>query len=144
MPSDSALPQTSIDLARRASLDLGGAHVEPSVQSVTGPQAPVTLEPRVMQVLLALVDAEGAVRRALRQAGLEQAVTVETIPRVGYRLRVVHGTTVTDPAPPALPASESPLSNDSADAAAPVPTRAADSGAWWWVRPWPRSLQVPV
>ena len=86
------------------------------------------LEPRVMQVLLALADADGAVlardtllergwgdrvvgedalnraiagvRRVLRQAGLEQAITVETIPRVGYRLLV----TGVSPSPgPALP-----------------------------------------
>jgi DNA-binding winged helix-turn-helix (wHTH) protein len=128
VPTDSLPPQTPIDLARRPNLALAGASIEPSVLAVAGPRARVTVEPRVMQVLLALADADGAVlardtlmdrcwgnrvvgedalnravagvRRVLRQAGLEQAITVETIPRVGYRLQPTGDAAVTDLRPP--------------------------------------------
>lgn len=99
-------------LARRPDFRLGSATVRPSIRTVEGPTGSVTTEPRVMQVLVAFVDANGAVltrddllrtcwsgmivgddsinravaevRRIARATGA--GFGVETIPRVGYRL----------------------------------------------------------
>jgi DNA-binding winged helix-turn-helix (wHTH) protein/tetratricopeptide (TPR) repeat protein len=99
-------------LARRADFRLGAATVRPSVRTVDGPAGSAAAEPRVMQVLLALADAAGAVltrddlirtcwngqvvgddaiHRAIAEVrriarATEAGFTVETIPRVGYRL----------------------------------------------------------
>ncbi len=107
-----AAGDAGLNLARRADFSLGGALIRPSLRSIEGPRGSVTVEPRVMQVLLALHDADEAVRtreellqtcwsgvivgedsltraiaearRAVRSAGAGFAI--ETIPRVGYRL----------------------------------------------------------
>jgi len=99
-------------LARRPDFRLGSATIRPSIRTVEGPGGNVTTEPRVMQVLIAFVDANGAVltrddllricwsgmvvgddsinravaevRRIARTTGA--GFGVETIPRVGYRL----------------------------------------------------------
>lgn len=99
-------------LARRADFQIGNAEVRPSVRTVDGPLGAVQAEPRVMQVLVALVDAGGAVltredlirscwkgqivgddainraigelRRVARKTGA--GFEVQTIPRIGYRL----------------------------------------------------------
>lgn len=99
-------------LARRPDFQLGSGIVRPSVRTVDGPGGSVTAEPRVMQVLLALADAGGAVltrddllrtcwkgmfvgddsitravaevRRIARETGA--GFGIETIPRIGYRL----------------------------------------------------------
>jgi DNA-binding winged helix-turn-helix (wHTH) protein/Flp pilus assembly protein TadD len=101
-------------LARREALALGNSRLLPATRRLEGPAATVTLEPRVLQVLLALADAGGDVltrdelidqcwngqvvgedslnraiaelRRALRTASAD--LTVETISKVGYRLDV--------------------------------------------------------
>jgi DNA-binding winged helix-turn-helix (wHTH) protein len=103
------------DLANSPDRLIGGARVSPAARTIAGPLREVTVEPRVMQVLLALAEAEGAVvtrarlelrcwggpfasedslnraiaalRRALRDAGAGD-LAVETIPRTGYRLRL--------------------------------------------------------
>ncbi len=104
---------TPIDLVRRPDFRVGKAHVSPATRAVVGPFGSTTLEPRVMQVLVALAESAGqvvtretlaercwggvyigddvlnraiaAVRRALREVGGGDA-PVETIPRTGYRL----------------------------------------------------------
>lgn len=96
----------------RAAFRLGQIAVRPSTRALEGPSGVVAVEPRIMQVLLELVDAQGAVvgrnellrrcwsgvivgddalnraifelRRALVSVGSELAV--ETIPKTGYRL----------------------------------------------------------
>ena len=101
-------------LAARPDFDLGGTRVFPSRLLLDGPTAAVTVERRVMEVLLAFVDADGAVlsrdellqrcwpgvvvgddavhrvigglRKAAAAAG--GAFVIETIPRVGYRLEL--------------------------------------------------------
>lgn len=101
------------DLAALADFRLGEAVVRPSLRRIEGPAASVTVEPRVMQLLVTLRAASGEVvsrdalahscwggpfvsddslnraiseaRRALRQAGLAR-IGIETIPRTGYRL----------------------------------------------------------
>ena len=48
-------------LAQRPAFGLGRAHVTPATRSIEGPGGTVTVEPRVMQVLLQLADADGGV-----------------------------------------------------------------------------------
>jgi DNA-binding winged helix-turn-helix (wHTH) protein/tetratricopeptide (TPR) repeat protein len=99
-------------LARRPDFRLGAGVVRPSVRTVEGPGRSVAAEPRVMQVLVAFADANGAVltrddllricwkgmivgddsinravaevRRIARETGA--GFGIETIPRIGYRL----------------------------------------------------------
>ena len=91
---------------------LGNCRARPSARLISGPGGETSVEPRVMQVLMALHEARGRVlgreelletcwegrivgddainravaelRRALAAAGCD--CTVETVPRVGYRL----------------------------------------------------------
>lgn len=99
-----------IDLAREADFQIGAMHVRPSHREVRLAGAPTTLEPRVMQVLIALARSAGEVVskwdliqscwegrsvgddainrcvagvRRLEDAG---GIKVTTIHRVGYRL----------------------------------------------------------
>ncbi|MEO6154066.1 MAG: winged helix-turn-helix domain-containing protein [Croceibacterium sp.] len=102
----------AVSLAHRSDFQLGGALVRPSIRSVETLAGIATVEPRVMQVLVALADAGGAVlsredllrlcwggrlvgedaiTRAIGEARrLSQAegsgFHIETIPRIGYRL----------------------------------------------------------
>lgn len=104
---------TSADLAARPDFRLGTVLVSPSTRTVSSPDESMTIEPRVMQVLVVLVDAAGAVvtRDLLLQrcwggvyvgddslnraiAGVRRVAAkigngsfeIETIPRTGYRL----------------------------------------------------------
>jgi DNA-binding winged helix-turn-helix (wHTH) protein len=109
---------TVADLARREDLTLGAARVSPSTRAIRGPGGETTLEPRAMQVLVALVEAAGAVvtrddlfrrcwgeaivgddslnraiadiRRAARTVAAD-SFEIETVPRTGYRLVVAGG-----------------------------------------------------
>lgn len=101
-------------LARAPSFALGSFAIDPSRREVTGPEGAESIEPRVMQVLVALVRAGGAivtrdeliascwggraigddaVNRAIgrirRLAGSDGGASfeIETIRKVGYRLR---------------------------------------------------------
>lgn len=129
----------ALNLARRPDIAVGRAALRPSLRLIEGPGGSVTLEPRVMQVLLVLKDAGGAVRtredlfqscwprvvvgddslnRAIAEArraarSVDAGFVIETIPRVGYRLVVE----------PSAEAAESP---PPADAGAPI-TRARPS-----------------
>lgn len=109
LPKNGEFP---LKLAERADVRVGNILIRPSLRSIDGPGQAVMVEPRVMQVLLAIVDARGGVtsreelirrcwdnrvvgddavnravaelRRALRQAAA--TVEIETIAKVGYRL----------------------------------------------------------
>lgn len=109
---DEAAPVPVSALAKRRNFALGGVTIRPSTRSIEGPDGTAIIEPRVMQVLLALLDARGEVlsrealleqcwsgtivgddainrtiaeiRRALRESG--STISVETIPRIGYRI----------------------------------------------------------
>ena len=102
-------------LVRRENFALGGALIRPSMLAVEGPTGTHRAEPRVMQVLMAFVDAGdkvlsredlirdcwdgrivgddaihrviGELRKLTRETGAGFAI--ETIPRVGYKLNVV-------------------------------------------------------
>lgn len=99
-------------LAHRGDFQLAAATVRPSLRAIRGPGGTVSIEPRVMRVLLALADADGtvlsrddlihrcwddvivgddAVNRAISELrrisrSVDGRFRVETIPRVGYRL----------------------------------------------------------
>lgn len=104
---------TTAALAEVPAFTLGAARVVPSTRTVTGPGGSVQVEPRVMQVLVVLARAEGAVVTREELFGrcwggvyvgddsLNRAVggvrklgagvgggsfCVETVPRTGYRL----------------------------------------------------------
>lgn len=108
-----ARPSDPVDLASEPDFALGVALVHPSGCEVVVGEARSRLQPRVMQVLVALSRAEGAVVarddlisccwggvavgddalnrciQRLRRLGEEfpGSMTIETIPRIGYRLR---------------------------------------------------------
>jgi DNA-binding winged helix-turn-helix (wHTH) protein/tetratricopeptide (TPR) repeat protein len=104
---------TSAEMAARSDFRLGASLVSPSARTITGPSGSMTVEPRVMQVLVVLAEAAGAVvtRDKLLQRcwggvyvgddSLNRAIAgvrrissgvggrsfeIETIPRTGYRL----------------------------------------------------------
>ena len=101
----------SIDLAREKDFSLGPLHVRPSSRTVSAHDNTETLEPRVMQVLVALARRPGevvsrdqlieecwagrvvgdeAISRCIikvrRLSETHGGFSLETIPRVGYRL----------------------------------------------------------
>src|SRR5277367_2395394 len=109
----SAARSAPIDLAREADLRLGSALVRPSLSEVVTASQTIRLQPRVMQVLVALARADGevvsrdellascwgglaigddAINRCigrLRRLSDEEApgaFTIGTLPRIGYRL----------------------------------------------------------
>lgn len=122
----------SVPLARRGDLRLGATTIRPSIRSIEGPSDSAVAEPRVMQVLLAFIDARGAVlsrddlmrscwggaivgedavnrtvaeiRRISRTIGA--GFGVETIPRVGYRLTGYEEPVLLDRAPSSSPLPE--------------------------------------
>jgi DNA-binding winged helix-turn-helix (wHTH) protein len=131
MDLDERSRSSPINLATHPPVTLGELRLDPPARTLHGSASAVTLEPRVMQLLLALSRAKGAVvsrealldacwgslvvgddalnravagaRRGLRQAGAS-AWAVETIARVGYRL--VDGSAQSGPAE--APASAPP------------------------------------
>ena len=119
-----------IDLGRSDRLAMGDLRADPAARRLDGPAGSILIEPRVMQLLVALADggghvvsreeltgrcwpgllvgedslnrAIGGLRRALKDAGTT-GVALETVPKVGYRL-VAHG----PPAPEATPPDAEP------------------------------------
>jgi DNA-binding winged helix-turn-helix (wHTH) protein/TolB-like protein/Flp pilus assembly protein TadD len=109
-----AAEQDSIDLARAAAFALGALKVNPPTLEVANGARRDTLEPRIMQVLVALANRRGevvsredlitqcwdgrsvgddAINRCIgrlrRLAEAEGGFVIETIPRVGYRLKEI-------------------------------------------------------
>ena len=106
-------PADSIDLAHTPDFTLGGIAVRPSSREIECRSGREILEPRVMQVLVALAEAGGAVvsrddlvrrcwdgrsvgedainrciakLRRIAESGDTHSFAIDTIPRVGYRL----------------------------------------------------------
>jgi len=132
-----------IDLAREADFRLGALLVSPSAREVTRDNQRELLEPRVMQVLVALYRAQGAVvsrdsliarcweGRIVGEDAINRAIwrlrklaesggdfAVETIPRVGYRLR---------------PGGMDPAEAGPAAEAAPVDIPPTERLPRWWL-----------
>jgi DNA-binding winged helix-turn-helix (wHTH) protein/dienelactone hydrolase len=133
-------PRPPIDLARAADFSLGALRVRPSSREVIANGAPEQLEPRVMQVLVALATRRGEVvtrddlieqcwdgrvvgddavgrciARLRRLAEMQGGFALETIARVGYRL--------TETPPLAPPVADPPTATtDDSPANAPTAT----------------------
>jgi DNA-binding winged helix-turn-helix (wHTH) protein len=124
-------PPISVDLARESDFSLGPLRVRPSLRQVESGAGAETLEPRIMQVLVALSRKRGEVvsrdeliqvcwggravgddalnrciSRIRKLGETDAAFTLETIPRVGYRLMAPDSAAVDGPAPPPAPGSE--------------------------------------
>lgn len=108
-----AIRSKEIDLGNEKPFDVGGTHVRPAALEIEHEEDAVSLEPRVMKVLVALHRARGAplsrdalidqcwggrivtesalnrcvsqLRKALNG---DAAIALETIPKVGYRLKI--------------------------------------------------------
>jgi adenylate cyclase len=114
--SENTAGSPQIDLAREARFDLGPAVVRPSIGEVTASGRTFRLQPRVMQVLVALARADGEVvsrdqlvascwgglaigddainrcigrLRRLAEQEARGSFAIETLARIGYRLRPV-------------------------------------------------------
>ncbi|HEX8569887.1 MAG TPA: winged helix-turn-helix domain-containing protein [Caulobacteraceae bacterium] len=102
-----------VDLALAGPFSLGSLRVHPIALEVHGPEGVQTLEPRVMQVLVALHQARGepvsrddlcelcwegrivgedalnrCIGRLRKALAAEPRAAIDTIPKIGYRLRV--------------------------------------------------------
>ncbi len=145
------------DLARRDDFEIGDVQVKPSIRMLASDRGEAKLEPRVMQVLLAFHDADGQVltredlmqqcwqgtfvgedavnraigelRRAIREAGA--GFTIETIPRVGYRLTLAPSIDQVDRDEIAPPSSRVPRRTVLLGTGAAA--IAAAGGAAWWL-----------
>lgn len=150
-------------LAARPPLRLGALLVDPARRHVAGPGGAATLEPRVMQVLLRLADADGAVvtraaliedcwqgrfvgddavnrtisevRRVARGPGAG-SFAVETIPKTGWRLTGSRQSSSPDAdiTPPAT-APTGPVVRRHVLALAAGTGLAATAGGFWLARP---------
>jgi TolB-like protein/DNA-binding winged helix-turn-helix (wHTH) protein/tetratricopeptide (TPR) repeat protein len=138
-----------VDLAHEPDFLLGRIEVRPSLRELAGEGWRETIDRRVMQVLVALARANGKVvsrddliescwdgvivgdeainrcisrlRKAAEASG--NAFSIETLSRVGYRLKVAD---TTSSAPePNLPASPASVSPSPAEVLVPVPTKPA-------------------
>lgn len=139
---------TTADLVRRDDFNLGPVQVSPSTRKLSGPGGEVSLEPRAMQVLVVLAEADGRVvtrqelfrrcwgaamvgddslnraiadvRRHGRAVGGE-GFRIQTVPRAGYRLdfETAHS-----------PASGRPLSRRGLFALAGATVAVAAGGLW--------------
>lgn len=157
---DPTAPRPQIVLARTPAFRVGVAEVRPETREVIGPNGTEILEPRVMQVLVALAQAEGGVvarddliarcwdGRAVGEDAITRVIarlrklsddlgpggfTVETITKVGYRLLPAGAPRTATPAKlePATPSRRRLLYVGGGVAAAAV----AGAAGWTWLRP---------
>lgn len=125
-PTEAGSVAIPVDLAREPDFALGALQVRPSLRRVICQGREEAVQPRVMQVLVALARARGEVVsredlvetcwdgvvvgddsithsiakvRQLADCGDAQAFDIETIPRVGYRLRAAAGAATDSAAP---------------------------------------------
>jgi TolB-like protein/DNA-binding winged helix-turn-helix (wHTH) protein len=141
------LPLISVDLAREADFWIGSLKVQPSCRQVGANGHQETIQPRVMQVLVALARVKGAVLsrdnlvetcwdglsvgddainrciakvRQIADLGGGQHFAIETIARVGYRLAPI---ALPVSAPPSAQIAEVPDTTAVGDAATLQPRR---------------------
>lgn len=175
--NDLSLPmRRRIDLAIEPPFQVGGLRVTPAALEIGGRGATQTVEPRVMQVLVALHQARGeavgrdelvrlcwqgriigddsihqSISRLRKALADDEGVHVDTIPKIGYRLRVAPGEPgqAEDATAPAAVRSRFPVLIAGAAALgivalalAVVATR--DGRAWTVSRPRPLTTEVGV
>ena len=151
----------AIQLARERPFRLGAVEVRPAKREIVGPQSREVLEPRVMQVLVALARAGGEIvtrddltascwdGRIVGEDAINRIISrlrrhtegvgrdgwrLETVTKVGYRLVEV-GPGSEDIAPSAPPAAASRRNLILAGGGAAVLAVAAGGAAWWAGRP---------
>jgi DNA-binding winged helix-turn-helix (wHTH) protein/TolB-like protein len=152
-----------IDLAREEDFRLGEILVRPSTRQVEAKGASQTLQPRIMQVLVALARRQGevvsrdeltqtcwegravgedAINRCIQQirklGETTNAFEVETIPRVGYRLKAEGAVSPVASAPDSPAAGNAPSNRFSPGrrwliAAAAVGLLLVGGLAAWWI-----------
>ena len=162
--------KSPVDLAREADFALGASRVSPSTRKVLRGVDRELLEPRAMQVLVALFQANGrvvsrdelisrcwegrivgedAINRAigrlrrLSEADHEASFVIETIPRVGYRLLIRQPLAATEAGSAGgLPAAE-PKNRAVTPVfiAAAAIAVAAVAATLFWIRPAPGPAQ---
>jgi DNA-binding winged helix-turn-helix (wHTH) protein/tetratricopeptide (TPR) repeat protein len=151
------------DMAARPDTQLASLRISPSRRILSGPAGQASLEPRIMQVLLLLLDGQGAVvtrtqlfdecwggamvgddsinraigrlRRVIADVA-PGALEIETIPRTGYRL-VTSDQAATSPevsVEHVLSPTDGPRRRISRRWFAGGALAAAVGGAWWWSR----------
>lgn len=128
-------PRGAIDLAHEAAFELGGLRISPSSREVSAGDARKSVEPRVMQALICLARAQGAVvsrddlvrscwdgrivgedainrciAKVRRLADDGQHFSIETIARVGYRLSAAPRPSGESAAEPSAGTSDASLS----------------------------------
>jgi DNA-binding winged helix-turn-helix (wHTH) protein/TolB-like protein len=143
----------AIELAEEVDFSLGKLRVRPSAREVRSDDQVESLEPRVMQVLVALArrrgevvsrdqlielcwggrvvsdDALNASIAKVRRLASDSTFTLETIPRIGYRLTAVPQPQERKPAPEVPPLAEIP--SDKGPSIVPAP--ASPRRRWRWV-----------
>jgi DNA-binding winged helix-turn-helix (wHTH) protein/tetratricopeptide (TPR) repeat protein len=164
-PSHNSAP---IDLAHQPDFELGPLTVMPSTREILRPDGSRdVLEPRVMQVLVALQEASPNVvsrddliarcweGRVVGDDAMNAAIgklrrlsfVIETIPRVGYRLAVQPGQTVSQPAGPRPAGDKPPAGGDNRRAllAGGIVAGAAivAGGGWWFANHAAAPTQAP-
>lgn len=151
-----------IDLAREGDFALGRLQVRPSLREVTLGGQTETVEPRVMQVLVALARADGAVVsrdqlietcwggrivgedainrciakvRKVAELDGNQSFAIETVARVGYRLSHLKPATIQSlTRPPEAPDAIHPQVVSSVSTVVPLALAPAHrSRGWMWV-----------
>ncbi|MBH5322246.1 winged helix-turn-helix domain-containing protein [Aurantiacibacter sediminis] len=167
-----SLSSPRIDLAHEQPFTLGPMLVEPALRKLTAGSDEETVEPKVMQVLVALGKKPGAIlsrddlieccwdgrivgdasinrvvsllRTALREL-TDEAVTIETLPKVGYRVLVasdaVEGST-SEQAPETASAPSSRRRSILALAGIAMAMMLGVAG-WWWLSQ-PNSEQITI
>lgn len=162
LPLEDFQDKARIRLARERPFRLGAVHVRPSTREIVGPLGREVLEPRVMQVLVALARAGGEIvtrddliescwdGRIVGEDAISRVISrlrrhtegvgrdgwrLETVTKVGYRLEPVEAGG--EPAPPPEPAADSarPPSRRGlvlAGAGVALVVAAAGGGFAWW------------
>ena len=156
-------PIPAVSLAEEADFSLGGLHFSPSTREVVAGDRRETVEPRVMQVLVVLARAEGGVvsreqlvdrcwggrivgdeavnncigkLRALTNLASAPTFDIETIPRVGYRLR--RREVMASPAPQSVAPPPIGIARGRRPILLGIAVLAAVAlafGLFWWVSP---------
>ena len=149
-----------IDLAHTAAFSLAGLRVQPATREVIGAgDAREVLEPRVMQVLVALAQADGEIvsrddltlrcweGRVVGEDAINRVISrlrrvaegvgaggfrVETITKVGYRLLATDRAVATSASAPAESPARQPLPRRAILVGAVSAYAAVAGGIWWW------------